>query len=895
MADKDDKKETVGAQNNAANVASLNVASIIAALHQNALGHVNPESKGAFLYNSAIDGKDDKAKIKSAGEHVIGIRPAKEGETIKKKDAVDMLATYVQWFVGPDLAKNVTDSTVKSLKESPTNESKKFMSFKQFMLLEADGDSVPKDIKTDGKDDSSATKGEDDDSKKSEDGGEDKDKDASSNADENIESQLGYYISYNLKVEGLPQTALKDAMKKFAKTFFDDVKITAKGLFGGGDSFTVGDIKKSLRSAFGPIDPDDLVRQVETRVQKLYKGSSQPMVKVQDKDTLISDLGKQIDATERKQISDANYSLFIKVDEHDPKKPIFNTRIVADIVQSSITGIFKKFKNKITKNDVIYIQNYKDTHENAEAIKTLYNAVPTPDQIFEIINKAANANKAHADIEKKLESINKDKQRDNCLRAMKCNAAWINFKKSTSKDSPEDRARITGRNKIDYFQSFKDAYEKAFNGTKDISIDQTVDESMIVLASIDDMVKKIVFESLVEADEETNGDDGKSKEHTYDIDVNQLKTAIDAAIKAYHLDNYIKQTFIGTVDDIKKKLKYYDTTTFMNDFKEYKNGILASSSVDSLAESIVKSILSNDNLKSSIMNILFEKDKEGDGSDKSDKDVNLSSEEIAKKLKSIFINELQEVGITEGDRGDEVIIYKMKTLDESKFISEGITIDGIEDLNKVNAIFNTNVVRIPNKPDKTRKIKTKILPIDGLQEYLDKYGLFDSSALANTSNYKYVALCILKKPAKINGEQAFGTPGFNQYTLDKVTTELLNSAENISKDYKSIEYTKKATKGFDLYLHSENTKEQATCLIYAILFNINSGGSKPGSTKSNNENAAYVFPFGLNATVKPPEDPENPKPKDTYGTGTIGKYDAYIIPMKGLAEEDPEHDNTNIK
>jgi len=61
--------------------------------------------------------------------------------------------------------------------------------------------------------------------------------------------------------------------------------------------------------------------------------------------------------------------LFIKIDEDDPKKPVFDRRIVADIVQSSIKGLFKKFKNKITKNDVIYIHNYQDIHGDSKALQ----------------------------------------------------------------------------------------------------------------------------------------------------------------------------------------------------------------------------------------------------------------------------------------------------------------------------------------------------------------------------------------------------------------------------------------------------------------------------------------------------------------------------------------------
>ena len=50
----------------------------------------------------------------------------------------------------------------------------------------------------------------------------------------NKEEALGWYIAYNLKVQGLKETNLKDAMKDFATSFFDNLKLTASGLFGGG-------------------------------------------------------------------------------------------------------------------------------------------------------------------------------------------------------------------------------------------------------------------------------------------------------------------------------------------------------------------------------------------------------------------------------------------------------------------------------------------------------------------------------------------------------------------------------------------------------------------------------------------------------------------------------------
>jgi len=86
-------------------------------------------------------------------------------------------------------------------------------------------------------------------------------------------------------------------MKKFAKTLFDDMKITASGLFGGGDSFTVKDVKNAVNDIFGPIDPNDLVDKVEKEINNIrHPNTDAAQVQVRDKTTLISDLGKNIDA-----------------------------------------------------------------------------------------------------------------------------------------------------------------------------------------------------------------------------------------------------------------------------------------------------------------------------------------------------------------------------------------------------------------------------------------------------------------------------------------------------------------------------------------------------------------------------------------------------------------------
>ena len=390
------KEEVKKEAQEAPQVCSLSIPTIIAALHQTALAHSNAASKNATITNSALEGDGKDAKLASAGEHIISVIP-NEGGVLQKADAIALLSEYVQWFVGPDLKKKVNDSTVKSLTEAPgseKNESKRFMSFGKFLMLEAEEDDLAAADELfsgeEGGEEDKSTEGEkkeeeEEDKKPEEDKKDGKPEDEDGNKEDEIdetkESKTGYYIAYNLKVEGLPQTALKDAMKKFAKTLFDDMKITASGLFGGGDSFTIKDVKDAVNDIFGPIDPDDLKDKVKKEIDTKYPDQKVDELSIRDKTSLISDLGKNIDAAQKQKISSADYSLWIKVNEYSPTKPIFNTRIIADIVQSSITGLFKKFKNKITKNDVIFIEDYADIHSDTKSLEQLNRSVPTPQEL----------------------------------------------------------------------------------------------------------------------------------------------------------------------------------------------------------------------------------------------------------------------------------------------------------------------------------------------------------------------------------------------------------------------------------------------------------------------------------------------------------------------------------
>jgi hypothetical protein len=78
-------------------------------------------------------------------------------------------------------------------------------------------------------------------------------------------------------------------MKKFAATLFDDLKITADGIFGSGQSFTVGDVKKAVGDLFGSVDPDDLKYNISNTLEKKYDGTN---TKILSKEKILRDYKK---------------------------------------------------------------------------------------------------------------------------------------------------------------------------------------------------------------------------------------------------------------------------------------------------------------------------------------------------------------------------------------------------------------------------------------------------------------------------------------------------------------------------------------------------------------------------------------------------------------------------
>lgn len=113
-------------------------------------------------------------------------------------------------------------------------------------------------------------------------------------------NKVGYFIVYEMKVEGLKKESKLENSKKslwksmfnYLGNFFDDVTFKASGIFGSGNEFKVKDVKDYMRKHFGPIDPDELVKNVEERIRKKFANSTpNAEVRIQDKRTLVLDLG----------------------------------------------------------------------------------------------------------------------------------------------------------------------------------------------------------------------------------------------------------------------------------------------------------------------------------------------------------------------------------------------------------------------------------------------------------------------------------------------------------------------------------------------------------------------------------------------------------------------------
>lgn len=941
--DKDTDKVAEAVAGTAKNVASLSIPTILVALHQSALDHSKAAEKGVRIFNSAFDDKGDKSTLKSAGQHIISVIPEKPDIKFEKKDAIAILKEYVQWFVGPDLANKVNDSTVKQLDEAPNMKESTFhfMSFKRF-LLEADSEKSAEDIlgkeyaeekkpeeKTTDKSAEEILDGDKkddekkDDSKKDDKTGDGKD---GKKEDKAGKKANGYYIPYGMKIEGLKETALKDAMKKSAKTFFDDLTFTADGLFGGGDSFTVKDVKEKWNDAFGPVDPDDVVEKIRTQIEDISNpNTDRPTVQVRDKTTLISDLGKAITGKQKQMIDAAKYSIWIQLEEFDPKKPIFNRRVIADIVTSSIKGLWKKFKNEITADDVIYIENYADEHENTPALRELQQLIPHPTELVNQIEKAKNSNDAFEKIKTRMDKVQKHKQFRNSRLADACMEIWNQIKEKREKDSSAFSS-ATGNAKVEEFKAFIDHYKKAYEKFYDKKLDESINNLNKARYCIG--LKDLILKDFLN---EADSDDDKPKTQ---VNLEQIAKFSQEYISSSDISDP-HSVIADNKLELQKICKILATpSNFIEQFGEFKYGILVdyTGQLRELHESV----------KDSILNILMgdmlyeddpkdasdsKKDKDGDKKDKGKKKPSKKKTIIdddsyvppdPEKLRRILVKALEKNDVHE--YADSLIEISAETLDESgskprsspRFIFGQQNNDDME--SKIEDEFTTKLQHIKinkdgDKGDLNKSVIGLFGPLEYIQSTLDKAGLYDQQIEQKMGENTFAFAVPIQLPLKDKNGKDATVPKANGKGTKKCKGTQGAQALN---DDNTLAAMKAALDGHDIAAEVNNffsyekeakdwpyfeTNTPAKCKVFVGFIQPDEedmdDSPEPSPTptptptppETDKTRKAYILPFGSSNTVVP-DDIEDPDLEDDTPSG---RTDLYLVPMKNMNYKDKEY------
>lgn len=362
---KEEKSESKDIQS----VCDISINQIFTQLHVKATEQANSVNADIKVQNSAIEGeKESDAKFFGAGQHIIAAIAAKVGEDdeakITKKQALPSLQAYVQWFAGPDIqitedslielpAGSTTASTSKDDKKkdndkkpdaNSSNESIYVPSFLQYLVLEDSEDSEEGNESSENSEDAAAGKDE-----------------KAAKAGDDEPKAIGWYITFNLDIKGQQSKPLSDALKSFGKKILEGFGVQTFDWRTGatGEVKTIGDMLDSLDAVFGKLDPDELQASYSKNLkQKFPQGNAQ--AQIWDTKTINQYLKNQLDSKGKSKLKTAELALCTRIDKKDKSYKLYNAQAIADLVTASIKGVFKKFKNKISKDDVIMVNNYDD-------------------------------------------------------------------------------------------------------------------------------------------------------------------------------------------------------------------------------------------------------------------------------------------------------------------------------------------------------------------------------------------------------------------------------------------------------------------------------------------------------------------------------------------------------
>lgn len=384
-------------------VCNLSLADIIAQLHEKALEAAKAKYSNFELVNSAIEGKKGSYMLVGAGQHII-TAVVKEG-TVTKAEAKPALQTYVSWFVGPDLKGDLKDDSIYELQtEEPTakpdekasdkkdenasqkKESISVISFSKYLnessalTLEDNSDNVDDVADADGiaaDAEANADDGSQDDDSSEAKNGDDSKEDASEDnqpKDDLDPKSRGWYIAYELDIEGAKRRStfvdsikfMAHGAKNLLKNLVAPISITFGSFSGTRTTKTLGDLAKGLgdlkdgfAAVFGKIDSTKLKTEFDKKLkQKLPKTNT--TTEYFDKATIGKHLNKALTSADKAKVNAAEYSLCVKVPHNDLSQKAIKKAEIADLVTSSIQGMFKKFKNKVNPDDIILVNNVND-------------------------------------------------------------------------------------------------------------------------------------------------------------------------------------------------------------------------------------------------------------------------------------------------------------------------------------------------------------------------------------------------------------------------------------------------------------------------------------------------------------------------------------------------------
>lgn len=353
MADENkDQQDKTNQNTTLFNMCQVSLDSIFKQMHDKA---VEQSKSIAKVQNSIFD---ENGKFHGAGSHMIVATSFKELE-IKKSEAFSALTAYVNWFSGPDIAKSMTEDKLIALEDeaAQTTESIDIRDIYRSVISEADE-------VADGTEAADADKATGTEAGKL-DGNKDKKDEKPAE-----EKAKGYYITYKLEIEGQKESPLSDAFKTFGKGLLKGLGIQTFSWRSGskGKEYTIGGLLDKLDQVFGKIDPNELRSRFTKNIKTKYPQTAESDVHYYDQKTILHHLKGKLEPKDIQKIKTADYSLCYRVPANDKSKKLINTTVVADMLTQSIKGIFKKFKNAVKKDDVILVNDYKETNKDQKKV-----------------------------------------------------------------------------------------------------------------------------------------------------------------------------------------------------------------------------------------------------------------------------------------------------------------------------------------------------------------------------------------------------------------------------------------------------------------------------------------------------------------------------------------------